>query len=155
MRFRWIALIVLSLVPIQNVFAATKNEQDVRATILKAMENWSRLDADANAAYYTSSDRAVFFDFTPMEYVGWETYKNEIKKAQETIRHFKITLNDDLSVKVVGRAAWAHCTWKMDFDYKDGTQRHLEGRLTEVLEKQNGAWKIVHEHASVPAPPKL
>jgi PhnB protein len=146
-------LILFSLVPIQSVFAATKDERDVRATILKAMENWSRLDADANAAYYTSSDHAVFFDFTPMQYVGWKTYVNEIKKAQESIRTFKIVLNDDLSVKVVGGAAWAHCTWKMDFDYKDGTQRHLEGRLTEVLEKQNGAWKIVHEHASVPTSP--
>jgi ketosteroid isomerase-like protein len=152
LRFRWVALFVLSLLSIQNVFAATKDERDVRATILKAMENWSRLDADANAAYYTSSDRAVFFDFTPMEYVGWEKYKAEIEKAQETIRHFQILLNDDLVVKVVGKIAWAHCTWKMDFDYKDGSARHLEGRLTEILEKQNAVWKIVHEHASVPTP---
>ena len=38
----------------------------------------------------------------------------------------------------------------MDFHYKDGTTRHLEGRLTEVLEKLQGKWKIVHEHVSVP-----
>jgi ketosteroid isomerase-like protein len=143
----------LSLLPIENVPAANKEEREVRATILKAMENWSALDADANAAYYTSSDRAVFFDFTPMQYVGWKTYMNEIKKVQESIRNFKIALNDDLSVRVLGRAAWAHCTWKMDFEFKDGTRRHLEGRLTEVLEKQKGVWKIVHEHASVPLPP--
>jgi len=155
LRFQWVALILFSLVPIQSVFAATKDERDVRATIQKAMENWSALDASANAAYYTSSDRAVFFDFTPMEYVGWDNYRSEIEKAQEAIRHFQIVLNDDLTVKVVGRVAWAYCTWKMDFDYKDGTQRHLEGRLTEVLEKQNGIWKIVHEHASVPTPPGL
>jgi ketosteroid isomerase-like protein len=145
-------LIVSSLLPIRNGRAGDQDEQEVRATILKAMENWSQLDADANAAYYTSSDRAVFFDFTPMEYVGWETYKSEIKKAQETIGNFKIALNDDLTVKVVGKVAWAHCTWRMDFEYTDGSSRHLEGRLTEVLEKQNGAWKIVHEHASVPTP---
>jgi ketosteroid isomerase-like protein len=152
LRFQWVALIALSLLSVQSVFAATKDEQAVRTTILRAMENWSRLDADANAAYYTSSNRAVFFDFTPMEYVGWENYKAEIEKAQETIRHFQIALNDDLIVRVVGKVAWAHCTWKMDFEYKDGTSRHLEGRLTEVLEKQSGAWKIVHEHASVPMP---
>ena len=87
-----------------------------------------------------------------MQYVGWETYKNEIKKVQESIRDFKIMLNDDLDVRVVGKVAYAHATWKMDFVFKDGTRRRLEGRLTEVLEKEKGKWKIVHEHASVPAP---
>ncbi|MFB3920600.1 MAG: nuclear transport factor 2 family protein [Terriglobia bacterium] len=131
---------------------ADKDQQEVRTTILKAMENWSALDADANEACYTTSNTAVFFDFTPMRYVGWETYKNEIKKVQESIKEFKIILNDDLSVQIAGKVAWATATWKMDFHFKDGTRRHLEGRLTEILEKQKGRWKIVHEHASVPSP---
>jgi len=136
----------------QAVGAASKDEIEVRQVILKAMENWSRLEADANEAYYTTSDKAVFYDFTPMQYVGWETYKNEIKKVQESIKEFKIILNDDLTVHVAGKVAWATATWKMDFQFKDGTTRHLEGRLTEVLEKQKGKWKIIHEHASVPTP---
>jgi ketosteroid isomerase-like protein len=135
-----------------NARAASKARQEIRAVILKAMENWSALDADANQAYYTASDGAVFFDFTPMQYIGWETYKNEIKKVQESIREFKIALNDDLSVHVAGQLAWATATWKMDFLYHSGKTRHLAGRLTEVLQKQRGKWKIVHEHASVPAP---
>jgi len=116
------------------------------------MRNWSRLDADANQVYYTSSDRAVFFDFTPMQYVGWITYSNEIKKVQESIRKFKITLKDDLAVHVMEGMAYAHGTWKMDFVFTEGSRRHLHGRLTEVLEKRKGKWIIVHEHASVPTP---
>jgi ketosteroid isomerase-like protein len=148
-----IAMLLGCLVCAQAVGAATKDEIEVRQVIVKAMENWSALDADANQAYYTSSDRAVFFDFTPMQYVGWETYKNEIKKVQDSIKEFKIVLNDDLTVHVSGKTGWATATWKMDFHFKDGTRRHLEGRLTEILEKQRGKWKIVHEHASVPAAP--
>jgi ketosteroid isomerase-like protein len=124
----------------------------VRRVIVAAMKNWSRLDADANQAFYTSNDQAVFFDFTPMQYVGWETYASEIKKVQESIRKFKITLKDDLAVRVHGPMAYAHGTWKMDFLFTDGSRRHLEGRLTEVLEKRKGKWIIVHEHASVPTP---
>jgi ketosteroid isomerase-like protein len=136
----------------QTVIAASKDEIEVRTSILRAMENWSALEADANEAYYTTSDKAVFFDFTPMQYVGWKTYRSEIEKVQDSIKEFKITLNDDLHVRVAGKFAYAHATWKMSFVFKDGTRRHLEGRLTEVLEKQKGQWKIVHEHASVPAP---
>jgi ketosteroid isomerase-like protein len=124
--------------------------EEVRRIILAAMANWSALDADANAAYYTAADDAVFFDFSPMQYLGWESYKNEIKQVSEAIREFQITLNDDLIVHCAGKIAWASATWKMDFHYKDGTKRHLEGRLTEILEKRGGHWKIVHEHASVP-----
>jgi ketosteroid isomerase-like protein len=142
----------LALLPATLTVAASKDEQDVRNVIVKAMENWSALDAAANEAYYTTSDRAVFFDFTPMQYVGWKTYRSEIEKVQDSIQEFKINLNDDLQVRVAGKVAWAHGTWKMDFLYKDGKRVHLEGRLTEVLEKQKGRWKIVHEHASIPTP---
>lgn len=135
-----------------NPRAASKERQEIRAVILKAMQNWSALDADANQACYTSSDGAVFFDFTPMQYIGWETYKNEIKKVRESIKEFKIALNDDLSVHVAGQLAWATATWQMDFLFQNGKTRNLEGRLTEVLQKQRGKWKIVHEHASVPTP---
>jgi ketosteroid isomerase-like protein len=145
--------VVVALAPVPVVVAARRDEQEVRTVILKAMENWSALEADANEAYYTTSDKAVFFDFTPMQYVGWSTYKNEIKKVQDSIREFKITLNDDLTVRVVGKVAYAHSTWRMGFLYKDGKTLHLEGRLTEVLEKRQGRWKIVHEHASVPTAP--
>ena len=124
----------------------------VRRIITAAMKNWSELKADANQAHYTSSEHAVFFDFTPMQYVGWEIYSSEIKKLQVSIRKFKIALNDDFAVRVIGRMACAHGTWKMDFVFADGSRRHLEGRLTEVLEKQKGKWIIVHEHASVPTP---
>lgn len=153
MKHLLVGFVLFALVPVHTGWASGKDEQEVRNVIQKAMENWSTLNADANEAYYTTSDRAVFFDFTPMQYVGWKTYKSEIEKVQGLIEKFKITLNDDLSVRVLGKAAWAHATWKMDFVYKDGKQLHLEGRLTEVLEKQNGRWKIVHEHASVPTSP--
>ena len=55
---------------------------------------------------------------------------------------------DDLQVRTVIFAAMKK--WKMDFTFVDGSRRHLEGRLTEVLEKQKGKWIIVHDHASVP-----
>lgn len=153
MRLTWLILAALSLFPAPWAAAASRDEQEVRNVIVKAMENWSALDAGANEAYYTTSDRAVFFDFTPMQFIGWKTYRSEIEKVQGSIQEFKITLNDDLRVRVVGKAAWAHGTWRMDFLYKDGKRVHLEGRLTEVLEKQKGRWKIVHEHASIPTPP--
>jgi ketosteroid isomerase-like protein len=132
------------------VFVKVGPAEEVRRIILAAMANWSALNADANTAYYTAGDNAVFFDFCPMKYAGWENYRNEINRISEGIQKFQMTLNDDLTVHCVGKMAWASATWTMDFHYKDGTTRHLDGRLTEVLERQRGKWQIVHEHSSVP-----
>lgn len=133
-------------------FISGRDTREIRHVIRKVMENWSALDADANRAYYTASDEAVFFDFTPMQYIGWKKYVSEIKKVQNSIRKFKIRLNNDLTVHGADKLAFAHGTWGMDFVFTDGTRRHLRGRLTEVLEKRRGKWIIVHEHASVPTP---
>ena len=129
---------------------SNRDSHQVRHVIFAAMKNWSELDAEANRVYYTSSNKAVFFDFTPMQYVGWKTYIGEIKKVQETIRRFRITLNDDLAVRVHGTMAYAHGTWKMNFVFTNGSRKRLAGRLTEILVKRKGKWIIVHEHASVP-----
>ena len=135
-----------------NKTTRRRDEREVRRVITRAMQNWSALDADANRVFYTSSNKAVFFDFTPMQFVGWRHYVSEIKKVQKTIRKYQIRLHQDLRVRVLGKSAYAHCTWTMNFAMTDGTRRSLRGRLTEVLEKSRGKWIIVHEHASVPAP---
>ena len=127
-----------------------RDAREVRRVIIKALENWSALDADANRELYTSSGKAVFFDFTPMQYVGWRTYVTEIKKVQTKIRKFQIKVNSDMRVHVLGKLAFGHCTWAMNFVFANGVRRRLAGRLTEVLEKRGGKWIIVHEHASVP-----
>jgi len=141
---------VNSILKRKSIHASPRDVREVRRVILKAMENWSALDADANRKLYTSSDNAVFFDFTPMQFVGWRTYVSEIKKVQKTIRRFQIKLNKDMKVRVSGELAFAHCTWTMSFTFSDGSRRRLAGRLTEVLAKSDGKWIIVHEHASVP-----
>jgi len=143
-------VLCICLAAASGALAADKEVAQIRETILKAMENWSALNAEANEGLYTKSERAIFFDFTPMQYVGWQTYKAEIDRVTESIREFKITLNDDLTVHRRGHVAWATSTWKMHFHFKDGKIRNIEGRLTEVLEKIRGKWVIVHEHASVP-----
>ena len=150
-RMRWTALLGCLLLAI-GAWAADTAEQDIRTTILKSVEGWSTLNPDVNDAYYTSSDSAVFFDIAPMQYAGWQSYKEGAKKMFAGFKDLKLALNDDLAVHRAGKFAWATATWKGDAHLKDGKELHLEGRATLVLEKQKGKWIIFHEHYSVPAP---
>ena len=155
MRRIMLLTIVVGLLLVQGVGAAElkadTDAQDVRATILKSAAGWSTLNPDNNDPIYTSSDRAVFFDVAPMQYVGWAAYKEGFRKGFAGFKDMKLALNDDLAVHRAGNLAWATTTWKLDGHLKDGKDVHLEGRTTLLLEKQNGKWVIVHEHYSVPA----
>lgn len=134
-----------------GAWAADKPEQEIRATILKTAENWSTLNPESNDPYYDQDSRAVYFDVAPMQYMGWANYKEGFRKVFGGFKDLKLVLNDDLAVHRAGNLAWATTTWKADGHLKDGKEVHLEGRTTLVLAKQNGKWKVLHEHYSVPA----
>jgi len=131
--------------------AADREDQAIRETIVNSVQNWSDLKIDANDAYFTSDPQAVFFDVTPLKFTGWVDYRESIKEFIKTFHDQKIQMNNDLTVRRAGKFAWATFTWNTVVNFKDGRTIHLQGRSTEVLEKQGGKWKIIHEHWSVPA----
>lgn len=131
--------------------AADSETAAIRATIVKAYENWGTLNPDANDALYSAQGDVAWYDIAPMQYKGWADYKAGVKKLFEGFKDLTFTLGDDFAVTRVGKVAWVTLTWKAVAHLKDGKELHLEGRGTEVLQKQKGKWIIVHEHVSVPA----
>lgn len=58
------------------------------------------------------------------------------------IRDLEITAGDDL--------AFCHFLVRISGTMQDGTEVAMWVRATSCLRRQDGAWTIVHEHASVP-----
>jgi len=150
-RAIWLALIC-ALFLAGSGWAADKEEQAIRTTITKAFANWSALNPDANDAYYAPEANAVWFDIAPMQYQGWDNYKQGVKKLSEQLDGANIAIHDDLAVHRKGSLAWATFTFTAEIRPKGGSPQQLEARGTEILEKKNGKWVIVHEHLSAPAP---
>ena len=58
---------------------------------------------------------------------------------------------DDVRTRVSGDMATAHAFVKFSAVSAAGaTLRSLDNRLTWVLQRQDGAWKVIHEHTSAP-----
>ncbi|MGF7159099.1 PhnB protein [Rhodoligotrophos appendicifer] len=56
----------------------------------------------------------------------------------------------DLDVSAAGDLAFAHGYLHISGTKVDGEQPALWARITFCLRRRDGAWKIVHEHSSVP-----
>lgn len=116
---------------------------------------WSKtsdtFDIKPAARLYAEDSDMVIWDIMPLNgYLGFEAYKKAQKNAYDAFDRFRIASKNDLRVKRNGNAAWTTVTFHADGTYKDGTSLTMEGRLTDIWERRNGQWLIVHEHASVP-----
>ena len=65
---------------------------------------------------------------------------------------FDLTVHDR-RVEVSGDLAFTHCLYRINGMEGDNPAFRTFLRATNCLRRQNGAWKIVHEHTSVPFNP--
>ncbi len=124
---------------------------EVETTLRATMDAWSTLDPTKAASFYAKDPGLVFFDLTPLKYVGWSEYEAGTKEVFATFAALKMTPGQDLTVHPAGNWAWATATVKADVTMKGAaTPMSLEARWTTILEKRAGKWTIVHEHLSTP-----
>jgi ketosteroid isomerase-like protein len=64
---------------------------------------------------------------------------------------FHLTANDDVRATYKGDIAWTTFTWHLSAQLNNGTPIEADGRQTDIWEKRDGKWLIVHEHISSPA----
>ena len=134
-----------------TAYAADTDEQAIRATINKAYENWGAMNPDANDPCYAADANAVWFDLAPLQYVGWNAYKEGVKKLSADLEGANFKIHDDMAVQRRGKTAWVTLTFTAELRIKGGKVERMDARGTEILEKRSGKWVIVHEHVSVPA----
>jgi class 3 adenylate cyclase/ketosteroid isomerase-like protein/TolB-like protein len=122
--FRWLAR---HLGPV----AARAKEGGAEAEILDALERYRK----ATEARQIDALAAVYVTFAPEQKAAQERYF-------ENVRDLRITI-DNVDIAVVGDEAVVSYTRTDDFaDARTGRPMHVAVRLTKVLKRADGAWKI-------------
>ncbi len=136
--------------------AKTATAQPLRVPSKQLMQQiadaWGTLDTSKPAPYYAKDATALFFDFSPLKYRGWQEYADGVKNFLANVQSAKVTLGDDTQVHRSGNMAFGATTLRVDMNNKDGSKPTLVGRWTAVWEKQGDNWVIVHDHWSAPLP---
>ena len=131
---------------------AAGQDAEFKALIAKYYEGWNTLNPDNVASFYAKEGTLVFYDLTPLQYKGWQAYKQGVVQVFQTFSTMKLVPNNDLKVTKRGKVAWTTMTFHVSAAKKDGTKIEADGRHTAVWEKKGGKWLIVHEHVSAPLP---
>jgi uncharacterized protein (TIGR02246 family) len=134
--------------PVAALAPAATDEAEILALIETMLKSNHDKDAAAFAAQFTS-DAAIFNLAPPLVHHGVDL---EEKQAWLDSWETPVRLKSrDLKVTLNGNVAFVHGFLRMS-GTKKGAERAVDFWMRETLflEREDGAWKIVHEHSSVP-----
>jgi ketosteroid isomerase-like protein len=105
-------------------------------------------DFDRLATFYAMDSDVVIYDsLPPLE--GFAGFA-EMRSIYPGLSRLSVSPNQDLQVKFLAedQVAVTVFTSRMRYTFEDGNEFELNARHTDVWEKRNNQWLIVHEHPS-------
>ena len=97
------------------------------------------------------TDETIWFDASPYACVGKEKASKVFDEAFGNLNSCKVTILN-IKTRINGDSALVCSVQKWDTVGKDGNVNPpFMMRQTNYLEKQNGEWKVLHEHTSMAA----
>ena len=117
---------------------------DVRAVIVAQAEAWNHGDLDGFLASYWHSEDLTFFSNGTVSkgFAATEArYRSRYGTSKETMGHLEF---DNLQVTMLGPEG-AAVRGRFKLQMKD---TNPTGIFTLLLRKQDGSWKIIHDHTS-------
>jgi len=147
-------LLVTLLVVAPPLSAQSRDERAVRELIDRLVQADNSVEeqvAKQWLAEHASAAGPFYPAFSPSlaTVAEVETALNELL-ANLTARRFTVT--SPITVRLDRNTAWANFTWSVEYTFKDGTQRALEGRSTLVFTRERKRWKFAHWHNSQAVP---
>lgn len=153
-------LLSLILFPSNTVAQPSANENIDRVSELEAVKNaidrfgrmWEDEDMEAFANLIAHDASIIIIGTDSAEqWVGYEAYREARRKQYASYQNVEFNTYDQLvTLSQSGDVAWFSQKFDL-FLIAQGTPVSLEGiRLTGVLEKRFGYWRIVQLHNSVP-----
>jgi len=143
----FLAVFSLVLCACAERFNKRTEEKAIQAVIDQFHEAARNKDIDMISALYAHDDDMIVFGVGGTTFTGWNEFKSILQEVFDKAEYAEYNYRNEI-IKVLnsGTAAWAsfiHYTSSA----KNGPVHYF--RHTQVLEKRNGRWVIVHGHASV------
>ena len=109
-------------------------------------------DADGATAAF-APDVLTFDVVNPMQHVGAESVRPRTEQWFSSFRGPIGYEMRDVSIAAGDDVAFAHLLYRVSGTLASGDELGMWNRATFCFQKIDGAWKIVHEHDSVPFDP--
>jgi PhnB protein len=125
-------------------------ELEIRAVIESRAKALRAKDVEGVFAHQ-AADAVLFTMAPPLQYAGMRAFDRD--GVQEWFDSFTGKIGyeiRELQIQAGAGVAFSHCLNHMTGERTDGEKTDLWFRHTLGFRKLRGAWKVVHEHESVP-----
>ncbi len=109
----------------------------VKAWQQKSLGNLRRLYSD---------DVVVFNTVPPPRFSDFKTFENTLQQYFAQIQDLTL-FTENIQIEVEGDVGWITSQYLMAYQMKEQFLRQT-GRWTEVYQRKEGEWKLVHLHSS-------
>lgn len=97
------------------------------------------------------TDMVIFGTDENERWAGWEVCKEALLKQFKSFTHIRVkTHNRVVHVAPTGKTAWFSLLRFISIVTENGIEEGMKTRVTGVLEKRDGKWKLVQYHSSYP-----
>ena len=133
---------------------ATSDEITIRTMYKEFSEAVASKDINKIMSFYAPGDELVAFDaFLPRQYKGATAYRKDYEGFFSSFPGPAKSVITDLNIKVSGNLAYTNCIDQWIITGADSKPVDMVMRATDVMEKRNDKWLIIHEHISFPVDP--
>lgn len=151
MRKAFIAAAATAACMIGMTAPASANEADKQA-IRKVLEGVASAEKGDDLAPYYAPGVVLFDGQLPDVYRGKETLLKNFSAQLANMKSIKVEI-EEFTAETRGDIGYAYGRQHAVINLKDGTEMRVRFRLTDILQKIDGKWMIIHEHISYPADP--
>jgi len=108
----------------------------------KDFEAFSKMVAHENTMIFFGTDKNE-------EWAGWDAIKDAVKRQFEAFHDISIKIAAEvINVSESGNTAWFSCIRTIEVVDNKGQKDWMTNRVTGVLTKRKGEWKMVQYHSS-------
>ncbi len=128
--------------------AVADDKSDVLAANNEYLRAFSSLDIKAvEAVWAHDGNVTVIHPFSKTPAVGWDAVRKSWEEAISRSIEFSITM-DNPHVSVGNNAAWVVGIENVRAHRKSGQTEEFSSLATNIYEKRDGRWLMVHHHGS-------
>lgn len=130
-----------------------QDRQEIAAVVEQYRRGFAMMDAEVLEAIWDQDyDHGIYIAQEMAQPVrGWAGIERYYKRVAGLLERVSTMTVSDLSVDVFGDVAYAFCLFHFEGEIKG--QTHIaDGRVTFILHRTSGTWKVIHYHESAPGP---
>jgi hypothetical protein len=157
MTFRRNFALALAILATSSAFAAAPykssavQQSELGIRIAGVLQAWSSPDFAIKVRPFYDPHGEIFFDLTPLAFHSLDEYIAYITKSAAGVDYVKLVERDTPVMHLTGPDnAWAAGIVTFTMKPKNAPEQSFAIRWTSIWQREQGVWKIVHEHYSVP-----